>query len=60
MNIKTNNNMQTTKELTTSSFDAIHGIIVDHLIENFGHCDHDEHGQIMVDIIHELQQKITN
>jgi hypothetical protein len=47
------------KELTTSAFDAIHGIVVDHLIETYGECDHDKHGDLMVDIICELREVIN-
>lgn len=47
--------MQTLKELTTDSFDAIHKIVTQHLIENYGECDHDKHGELMVDIIWELK-----
>lgn len=48
------------QELTNEAFDAIHGIVVDHLIEKYGECDHDKHGDLMVDIIWELKKRITN
>jgi hypothetical protein len=47
------------QELTTSAFDAIHGIVVDHLIETYGECDHDKHGDLMVDIVWELKKRMT-
>ena len=46
------------KELTAEAFDAIHGIVVDHLIETYGECDHDKHGNLMVDIIWELKNRM--
>ena len=48
------------KELTTEAFDAIHEIVVNHLIETYGECDHDKHGDLMVDIVWELKKKFTN
>jgi len=45
-------------ELTTEAFDAIHEIVVDHLIETRGECDHDKHGELMFDIICELKNKM--
>ena len=36
-----------TKELQDASFDAIHGIVHDYLIEKYGECDHDKHGEIL-------------
>ena len=50
--------MQTLKELTNESFDTIHNIIYNHLIEAKGECDHDEHGQLLADIIDELNTKL--
>ena len=50
--------MQTLKELTNESYDAIHNIIYNHLIETKGECDHDEHGQLLVDIIDSLNTKV--
>ena len=51
--------MQTLKELTNESFDAIHNIIYNHLIEAKGECDHDEHSQLLLaDIIDELNTKL--
>ena len=47
------------QELTNTSFDAIHGIVCDYLIETYGECDHDKHGELMVDIIWELKKRIT-
>jgi hypothetical protein len=52
--------MMTLKELSTQSFDAIHGIVVDHLIETHGECDHDKHGDLMVDIIYELKKRLQS
>ena len=46
------------RELTNEAFDAIHGIVVDHLIETHGECDHDKHGTLMVDIIWELKNRM--
>ena len=43
--------MQTLKELTSTSFDSIHEIVVNHLIENYGECDHDKHGEMLSEII---------
>jgi hypothetical protein len=48
--------MQTIKELSTDSFDAIHGIIVQHLIENYGECDHDKHGELMTEVVEVLYE----
>ena len=48
------------KELTTQSFDAIHGIVVDHLIETYGECDHDKHGELMVEIVWQLKKRMLN
>ena len=50
--------MQTLRELTNESFDAIHNIVYNHLIETKGECDHDEHGQLLVDIIDYLHTKV--
>jgi hypothetical protein len=50
--------MQTLKELTNESFDAIHNILYNHLIETKGECDHDEHGQLLVDVIDSLNVKV--
>lgn len=47
------------KELTNESFDAIHGIVFNNLIEKYGECDHDKHGKLMVDIIYELKKRIN-
>ena len=47
------------KELTNEAFDTIHGIAVDNLIEKYGECDHDKHGELIVDIICELKKRIT-
>tara|TARA_R100001463_G_scaffold96650_1_gene151112 strand:+ start:250 stop:402 length:153 start_codon:yes stop_codon:yes gene_type:complete len=44
------------KELQDASFDAIHGIVVDYLIEKYGECDHDKHGEILYAIIKELNK----
>ena len=46
------------KELTNEAFDAINGIVVNNLIEKYGECDHDKHGDLMVDIIWELKKRI--
>ena len=46
------------KELTTQSFDAIHGIVADHLFETYGECDHDKHGDLMVEIVWELKKRM--
>ena len=51
--------MQTLKELTNESYDAIHNILYNHLIEAKGECDHDEHGQLLVDVIWELKKRLT-
>ena len=51
--------MQTLRELTNESFDAIHNILYNHLIETKGECDHDEHGQLLVDVIWELKKSLT-
>lgn len=48
------------EKLTTSAFDAIHGIVADHLFETYGECDRDKHGDIMADIVCELKKKFTN
>ena len=47
------------KELTNESFDAIHGIVVNNLIEKYGECNHDKHGELMVNIICELKKRIS-
>jgi hypothetical protein len=47
--------MQTTRELAKDSFYAIHKIVTQHLIENYGKYDHDKHGDLIVDIIYELK-----
>jgi hypothetical protein len=47
--------MQTTKELIKDSYEAIHKIVTQHLIENYGECDHDKHADLMVDIIWKLK-----
>jgi len=44
------------KELHTASFDAIHGIVYDHLMEKYGECGHDKHGEIIDDIIEALHR----
>ena len=49
--------MQTLKELTSTSFDSIHEIVVNHLIENYGECDHDKHGEMLSEIISNLNKK---
>jgi hypothetical protein len=49
--------MRTLKELTEESFDAIHSIAFNHLIETQGKCDHDKCGDLIVDIIWELKEK---
>ena len=51
--------MQTLKELTNESFDAIHNILYNHLIETKGECDHDKHGELLVDVIWELKKRLT-
>lgn len=47
------------KELTTEAFDAIHGIVAQHLLETTGECDHDKHGELMVDIANELYNMLS-
>jgi len=49
--------MQTLKELTSTSFDSIHEIVVNHLIENYGECDHNKHGEMLSEIISNLNKK---
>tara|TARA_X000001036_G_scaffold342655_1_gene322197 strand:- start:25 stop:198 length:174 start_codon:yes stop_codon:yes gene_type:complete len=56
MNFK--NIIMSKDELTISSFDAIHGIVCDHLIEKYGECDHDKHGELMYDLIVKLKTSL--
>ena len=52
-------NKMNIKELTNESFDSIHEIVVNNLIEKYGECNHDKHGNLMVDIICELKKRIS-
>jgi hypothetical protein len=48
--------MTNLEKLTIDSFDLLHNYVCQHLMETKGECDHDEHGEILENIINKLKE----
>ena len=47
-------------KLTNETFDLMHNLIYDFLMETKGECDHDEHGQILTSFIEAYKPNTTS